>query len=57
MTRAEARGRIGAAVRTLADAGWTRAQIEAAINGLHRDDAVEHIEVLAERAAVPEACQ
>lgn len=44
MTRIEAQARIEAATAKLVANGWRRQDINAMLNGLHREDAVEEIE-------------
>lgn len=50
MDRIEAKQRIDAACELLKAAGWTEQQLDAAISGLVREDAVEQAERLAANA-------
>jgi len=49
MDRLEAERRLFDAIQALIRAGWTKANVNAMIDGLHREDAVETAERAAER--------
>lgn len=48
MDRLEAQRRLFTAIQVLMQKGWTEKQVDALINGLHREDAVDAAERQAE---------